>query len=166
MRGSFARANLGIICLTFGSLSLAQVPPVPEQPVASRPVIPVWPGKMPGTARPASQHESTMVVPYDHMHIVRNVTVPTLTLFLPKSNPSKTAVIVAPGGGFRVLAIEAEGYPDGGIFRRWSRHFGSDAGRKSCRAAELCGPHLRRTIWRCAENTGKHSSGVSRCGTG
>ncbi|HWW29112.1 MAG TPA: alpha/beta hydrolase [Steroidobacteraceae bacterium] len=110
MRGSFARANLGIICLTFGSLSLAQVPPVLEQPVASRPVIPVWPGTMPGTARPASQHESTMVVPYDHMHIVRNVTVPTLTLFLPKSNPSKTAVIVAPGGGFRVLAIEAEGY--------------------------------------------------------
>jgi acetyl esterase/lipase len=107
---SIARANLGIICLAVGSLSFAQVPPNPTQPPATRTVIPIWSGKMPGTARPASQHESTMVVPYDHMHIVRNVTVPTMTLFLPKSNPSKTAVIVAPGGGFRVLAIEAEGY--------------------------------------------------------
>jgi acetyl esterase/lipase len=110
MSTSITRASIAIICLVVGSLSFAQVPPVPEQPAASRPVIPVWSGKMPGTERPASQHESTMVVPYDHMHIVRNVTVPTMTLFLPKSNPSKTAVIVAPGGGFRVLAIEAEGY--------------------------------------------------------
>jgi acetyl esterase/lipase len=110
MSTSITRANFAIICLAVGSLSFAQVPPVPVQPAASRPVIPVWSGKMPGTERPASQHESTMVVPYDHMHIVRNVTVPTMTLFLPKSNPSKTAVIVAPGGGFRVLAIEAEGY--------------------------------------------------------
>jgi len=110
MSTSITRANFAIICLAVGSLSFAQVPPVPEQPAASRPVIPVWSGKMPGTERPASQHESIMVVPYDHMHIVRNVTVPTMTLFLPKSNPSKTAVIVAPGGGFRVLAIEAEGY--------------------------------------------------------
>jgi acetyl esterase/lipase len=110
MSGSVARASLGFICLTVASLSLAQVPPAPEQPAASRPVLPIWSGKMPGTERPASQHESTMVVPYDHMHIVRNVTVPTMTLFLPKANPSKTAVIVVPGGGFRVLAIEAEGY--------------------------------------------------------
>lgn len=110
MPHNIARAALGIVCLAVGSLSLAQVPPVLQQPAASRTVIPIWSGKMPGTERPASQHESTMVVPYDHMHIVRNVTVPTLTLFLPKNNPSKTAVIVTPGGGFRVLAIEAEGY--------------------------------------------------------
>jgi acetyl esterase/lipase len=45
------------------------------------------------------------------VHIVRNVTVPTLTVYLPNSgNPSKTAVIIAPGGGFRVLAIDREGY--------------------------------------------------------
>jgi len=43
---------------------------------------------------------------------VRNVTVPTLTVFPAKpANRTKTAVIVAPGGGFRVLAIDEEGYP-------------------------------------------------------
>jgi acetyl esterase/lipase len=110
MPQNIARAAFGIACLAVVPLSLAQVPPVLQQPASTRTVVPVWSGKMPGTERPASQHESTMVVPYDHMHIVRNVTVPTLTLFLPKDNPSKIAVIVTPGGGFRVLAIEAEGY--------------------------------------------------------
>ncbi|MET0365841.1 MAG: alpha/beta hydrolase [Sphingobium sp.] len=42
---------------------------------------------------------------------IRNVVNPTLTPFLP--DPAKangTAVIVAPGGGFRMLSIDAEGY--------------------------------------------------------
>jgi acetyl esterase/lipase len=92
------------------STGLAQTPPVPEQPLASRQVLPLWPGKPPGSEGGALK-ESTMPVPNTNLHITRNVTVPTLTVFLPKSgNPSKTAVIIAPGGGFRVLAIEQEGY--------------------------------------------------------
>jgi acetyl esterase/lipase len=40
----------------------------------------------------------------------RNVTVATLTPFLPSApNPTGTAVIVAPGGGFRSLSLENEG---------------------------------------------------------
>ena len=53
-------------------------------------------GPLPDTAAPESRH------PSDHRAFARNVTVATLTLFLP--DPSKatgTAVIVAPGGGFR-----------------------------------------------------------------
>jgi acetyl esterase/lipase len=88
----------------------AQTPPAPEQPLASRPVVPVWPGKPPGTES-AALKESTMPVPHTNLHLIRNVTVPTLTVFLPKSgNPSKAAVVIAPGGGFRVLAIDQEGY--------------------------------------------------------
>ena len=41
--------------------------------------------------------------------IVRNVTRPTLTPHLP-ATPSTTAVIVAPGGAYRFLAIEHEGH--------------------------------------------------------
>jgi hypothetical protein len=51
------------------------------------------------------QHESKVTVPDGQgLHIIRNVTVPTLTVF-PANSPSatKTAVIIAPGGGFRVL---------------------------------------------------------------
>jgi acetyl esterase/lipase len=90
--------------------TFAQIPPTPEQPVASRQVLPVWPGKPPG-AQNSTLKESVMAVPNTNLHLVRNVTEPTLTVFLPKSgDPAKTAVIIAPGGGFRVLAIDQEGY--------------------------------------------------------
>lgn len=43
--------------------------------------------------------------------VVRNVSVPTLTPFLPApANASGAAVIVAPGGGYSMLAIHHEGY--------------------------------------------------------
>ena len=99
------------VCLLVAAMAGAQQPPTPAMPYASRQVIPVWEGKPPGTANPA-EHESTVEVPGRGVHIVRNVTVPTLTVFPAKSaSRSKTAVIVAPGGGFRVLAIDEEGYP-------------------------------------------------------
>jgi acetyl esterase/lipase len=44
-------------------------------------------------------------------HVVRNVTIPTLTAFFPKRpNTSGTAVIICPGGGYSNLSIQ-----DGGI---------------------------------------------------
>jgi acetyl esterase/lipase len=107
--------HLSGLCLAFGTAlvaasAFAQTPPAPEQPVASRPVLPVWPGKPPGTPNTALK-ESVMGVPNTNLHLVRNVSEPTLTVFQPKSgNSSKTAVIIAPGGGFRVLAIDQEGY--------------------------------------------------------
>jgi acetyl esterase/lipase len=95
--------------LVVSAAALAQTPPVPEQPLASRQVLPLWPGKPPGTQ--SALKEGSIQVPNTNLHILRNVTLPTLTVFLPKSgNPSKTAVIIAPGGGFRVLAIDQEGY--------------------------------------------------------
>jgi len=100
---------VGLISALVVSAALAQTPPAPEQPLASRQVLPVWPGKPPGTQ--SALKESTIQVPNTNLHILRNVTLPTLTVFLPKAgNPSKTAVIIAPGGGFRVLAIDQEGY--------------------------------------------------------
>jgi len=45
------------------------------------------------------------------LRTVRNVTQPTLTPFLPKNGRGNgTAVIIAPGGGFMSLAMDAEGY--------------------------------------------------------
>src|SRR6202041_3823291 len=41
---------------------------------------------------------------------------PTLTVFLPLApNPTKTGVVVAPGGGYTHLAVEKEGF----AFARW-----------------------------------------------
>ena len=105
---SFGLASLGLLAAATAG---AQHPPTPAMPYASRQVIPLWDGQIPGTVNPA-EHESTVEVPGRGIHIVRNVTVPTLTVFPAKSaNRTKTAVIIAPGGGFRVLAIDEEGYP-------------------------------------------------------
>jgi acetyl esterase/lipase len=103
--------KVGLVCSLMTAFTYAQKAPVPEQDPSTRQVLPIWPGKPPGLENP-TEHESSMVPPTNPgVHIARNVTLPTLTVYLPKSgNPSKTAVIVAPGGGFRVLAIDQEGY--------------------------------------------------------
>jgi len=103
--------RLAFLCLFVAATAGAQQVPTPAMPYASRQVIPLWDGQVPGTANPA-EHESTVEVPGRGIHILRNVTVPTLTVFPAQSaNRTKTAVIIAPGGGFRVLAIDEEGYP-------------------------------------------------------
>ena len=75
--------------------------PVPAQPTA----IILDTGKLGGTTAPEAWHSQYGSV------FARNVTVATLTPFLP--DPAKatgTAVIVAPGGGFRTLSMENEGW--------------------------------------------------------
>src|SRR4051812_34996499 len=73
----------------------------PAQPDA----IELGTGKLPGATAPEAWHSQ-----YGSM-FARNVTVATLTPFLP--DPAKatgTAVVVAPGGGFRTLSMENEGW--------------------------------------------------------
>ncbi len=40
---------------------------------------------------------------------------PSLTVFLPAANPTKTGVVIAPGGGYAMLEMDKEGY----AFARW-----------------------------------------------
>jgi acetyl esterase/lipase len=105
-------AKVALLISLAAPFCFAQKPLAPEQDIATRPVMPIWPGKPPGTEN-ATQKEGVINVPNSPgWRIIRNVTIPTLTVFQPKSgNSSKTAVIIAPGGGFRVLAIDQEGYP-------------------------------------------------------
>jgi len=74
---------------------------IPAQPGA----IPLGTGTLPGGTNPESWHSQYGSV------FARNVTQATLTPFLP--DPAKatgSAVIVAPGGGFRTLSMENEGW--------------------------------------------------------
>lgn len=68
-------------------------------------VISLYPGKAPGSES-WSWSERLLEVPNDS--IIMDVSNPTLTVYLPKQ-PSGTAMIVAPGGAFTVLAIRSEG---------------------------------------------------------
>src|SRR5688500_19594306 len=72
----------------------------PSQPNA----IELGTGPLPGAKNPESWHTQY------GSKFARNVTVATLTPFLPEpSKASGAAVIVAPGGGFRTLSMENEG---------------------------------------------------------
>jgi len=74
----------------------------------------LWPGLAPGNyeSHPA---ESDLTTAKDHMiagrAVIRlgNVSTPTLTLYSPKSKNTRAAVVVFPGGGYRILAIDLEG---------------------------------------------------------
>jgi acetyl esterase/lipase len=74
--------------------------------------IPIWPGKapdMPKTPGPAESMSQVSKVPGRHYVSVSDVSVPTMTIFKPKENSAGAAIIVFPGGGFRILAMDIEG---------------------------------------------------------
>src|ERR1043166_3277883 len=75
--------------------------PTPLQPNA----IEVGTGPLPDAKNPESWHSQY------GSRFARNVTVATLTPFLPDpAKASGAAVVVAPGGGFRTLSMENEGW--------------------------------------------------------
>ena len=73
----------------------------PSQPNA----IELGTGPMPGATNPEVWHSQY------GSQFARNVTIATLTPFLPDpAKASGAAVVVAPGGGFRTLSMENEGW--------------------------------------------------------
>lgn len=71
-----------------GVQTLGQTAPAPL-PVPSP--VPLWSGAAPGATG------------------IGNADRPTLTAYLPAANPTRTAVVVAPGGGYAHLALDHEG---------------------------------------------------------
>ena len=52
-----------------------------------------------------------------HDRIVTNVTLPTLTVYLPAAEKNTGAsVVICPGGGYHALAIDKEGYDGYGLW--------------------------------------------------
>jgi acetyl esterase/lipase len=71
--------------------------------------IPIWPGAAPGSEN-WTQKEFEVIGPNDTMRRVHNVTRPTLLVYLPDAAKANgTGIVVCPGGGFRILAIDHEG---------------------------------------------------------
>jgi acetyl esterase/lipase len=77
------------VLLTFTTIASAQAPaPIVQEPQT----IPLWPGGAPGALGTAPED------------------VPTLTIYMPPdTTAAMTAVIVAPGGGYRALSMNKEG---------------------------------------------------------
>jgi acetyl esterase/lipase len=70
--------------------------------------IPLFPEGAPGSETWVQQEETLSMKVLDGLKVVRNVTQPTLTVYLPE-NPNGTAVIVCPGGAWHFLSIDLEG---------------------------------------------------------
>jgi acetyl esterase/lipase len=72
-------------------------------------VIPLWPAEAPGSEDWNWSEEETVIPP--SLKVVRNITRPTLTAYLPDPTLANgKAVIVAPGGAFHFLSIDMEGH--------------------------------------------------------
>ena len=104
-------AVLAVSC-AFSSAACTQQPA--WQPPAGHLTMDLWPHGAPG-ATPNSPAEVDTTTGKDNLiadkRLIRlgNVSNPTLTLYTPKDNASGAAIVVFPGGAYRILAIDLEG---------------------------------------------------------
>ena len=84
-------------------------PPAPQ-----RLTLPIWPGVASGAkAKPLPETNTTTakdaLVAGRPVIRLGNVSVPTITIYEPKKGNTGAAVVVFPGGGYQILAIDLEG---------------------------------------------------------
>jgi acetyl esterase/lipase len=99
-----------IVVFALGHLSAQQ--PV-WQPSPGHTQVPIWPGAAPD-ARPFTGPETTKPDAKDLVAgrpwlYINNVSRPTMTVYSPKGKNTGAAVVVFPGGGYQILAIDLEG---------------------------------------------------------
>jgi acetyl esterase/lipase len=83
------------------------------QPSPGHTQIPIWPGAAPDAKPmpgPEKAGQTTSLVGGKHWTWVANVSRPTMTVYSPTGKNTGAAVVVLPGGGFEVLAINLEGF--------------------------------------------------------
>jgi acetyl esterase/lipase len=82
------------------------------QPSPGHTQIPIWPGTPPDVQPPPGPEyveTSTGTVGGKTVAVVRNVSVPTMTVYSPQGTNTGVAMLVFPGGGYQVLAMDLEG---------------------------------------------------------
>lgn len=96
----------GVVALLIGSPAAAKLAGEPE-------IIRIWPSQPPGTEDWAGDEKNTPIkIPGEPpLSMITNVTMPTLAVYRPAAGKANgTAMIVVPGGGFQMLAMDHEGY--------------------------------------------------------
>jgi acetyl esterase/lipase len=100
------------LCVVFAFGSLSAQKPV-WQPSPGYTQIPIWPDAVPD-ARPAMGPETLKTDAKDLVAgkpwvYINNVSRPTMTIYSPRGKNTGVAVVVFPGGGYQILAIDLEG---------------------------------------------------------
>jgi len=109
--------NKGVLflCITLVSSSMSILAQQPAwQPAPGHLTLPLWSQGAPGApANPPAEVNTTTakerLVAGRPVFRLGNVSSPTLTLYPPKGKNTGAAVVVFPGGGYRILAIDLEG---------------------------------------------------------
>ncbi|MGB6193599.1 MAG: alpha/beta hydrolase [Terracidiphilus sp.] len=109
------KSALLLACAVLGAFSLNMTAQQPSwEPAPGHLTMPLWPGVAPGA--PANLPPEVDTTKPDQpliagRRIIRlgNVSQPTLTVYSPKGNSTGAAVVVFPGGGYQILAIDLEG---------------------------------------------------------
>jgi acetyl esterase/lipase len=82
------------------------------QPSARQKQMPIWPGSAPDAPPVPGAETVTLseeLLAGKPVTSVTNVTQPTMTVYAPEGKNTGAAVVVIPGGGFQILAIDFEG---------------------------------------------------------
>lgn len=82
------------------------------RPSAGHIQIPIWPGSPPDAQQlpgPEIVMTARKMIAGKPVTGIYNVSRPTMTIYAPKKNSTRAAVLVFPGGGFQMLAIDLEG---------------------------------------------------------
>jgi acetyl esterase/lipase len=113
MKSSATTLTYLILVLATASCSLIAQESV-WQPSAGHAQVPIWPGVVPDT-QPTPGAEG-MEISGEHELIggrrstaISNVSRPTMTIYSPKGKNTGVAMVVFPGGGYSILAIDLEG---------------------------------------------------------
>jgi acetyl esterase/lipase len=108
------RHSLFLLAAVFGlsTAVFAQKPGWP--PAAGHTTLDLWPHGAPGApANPAPEADTTTakdnLIAGKPLIRLGNVSTPTLTLYTPAGKSTGAAVVVFPGGAYRILAIDLEG---------------------------------------------------------
>lgn len=86
----------------------------PWQPSPGHTQLALWPGPAPDAVTPPGLETVSNVEPAKYVAgrpwaYVRNVSTPTITVYAPQQPNTGAAVVVFPGGGYNILAIDLEG---------------------------------------------------------
>ncbi|HUZ96151.1 MAG TPA: alpha/beta hydrolase [Edaphobacter sp.] len=104
---------IAALFVVFAFTSLNAQKPV-WQPSQGHTQMPIWPGAAPDPQPVAGPEYAETVGKKDFVAgrpwvAVENVTRPTMTIYSPKGKNTGAAVVVFPGGGYQILAIDLEG---------------------------------------------------------
>ncbi len=111
--GSVTKRLLIALCFVSACASLSAGNPG-WKPSPGYTQVPIWPGPAPDAQRLAGPETSKATEKNDLVAgkpwtYVENVSRPTMTVYSPKERNTGAAVVVFPGGGYQILAIDLEG---------------------------------------------------------